>query len=147
MTATTRPANIAYAYYVDEHLLRDRGRMGEGTCNGIAGIVVGYSGRCATTTIARVPKADATRPFVVGGGGGGNGDKRITPAERAPPSTLCTLVLCLVKSSFIIIIHNCLITGTPTRNATAVRSSILGFFFFFNILLLLIHIITLYRCL
>jgi len=45
-------------------LVAGRRTDGWGGGNGIAGIVVGYSGRCATTTIARVPNADAAQPSV-----------------------------------------------------------------------------------
>lgn len=106
-----------YAFYVDEHLLRVRGRKG-GVANGTAGIVVGYSADARLLLHWRESPEKLTAPpppgpFV----GGGNGDKRITAGrESSAVDPVCARFasLCLVKSSFIIIIHNCLITGTPT---------------------------------
>jgi hypothetical protein len=89
-----------YAFYVGEHLLRDRGRKMLGW-NGTAGIVVGYSAG-ARLLLSHGFQKPTPQPFV---GGGGNSDKRITPAERAPPSTPCAPSFVLVvKSSFVIII-------------------------------------------
>jgi len=68
--------------------------------NGIAGFVVGYSAG-ARLLLSRGFQKPTPQPFV----GGGYSDKRITPAERAPPSTPCAPSFVLVvKSSFIIII-------------------------------------------
>jgi len=94
-----------YAFYVGEHLLRVRGRMMLGW-NGTAGFVVGYSAG-ARLLLSRGFQKPTPQPFV-DGGGGGNSDKRITPTERAPPSTPCAPSFVLVvKSSFVIIIIIC----------------------------------------
>lgn len=77
----------AYAFCVDEHLLRVRGR--KGGVQRERGNRRRLLDRCATTTIRE--GSDAT-PQLSAGSGDGNGDKRITPAERAPPSTQCALL-------------------------------------------------------
>jgi len=77
-------------------LVAGRRTDGRGGGNGIAGIVVGYSGRCATTTIARVPNANAARPSVVVVDGGGNSYKRITAGrESSVVDPVRSRVLCL----------------------------------------------------